>query len=144
MQCNTDAVIGYWADTSELEKNSPMPGQLVSSCCHFGQADCGLNPDPDAVLYEPGPIVSKLLKYFKFWQVASLLTGAADWFSGSGNPLTNCMQVPTSPKPSHIKSVHSMLCTLRLWIQTDERGEKRYRKSRQKDEWDRNREHNYT
>ena len=51
-------------------------GQLDISCCQFRQADRGLGPDPDAVLYRPGPIVNKLFKYYKYWRGAFILTGA--------------------------------------------------------------------
>lgn len=58
----------------------------------------GPSPDSDPVLYGPGPIDNQLSKYLKCWRGASILTGASSLnFSGSGNPLTNCMRV----KPSH-------------------------------------------
>ena len=57
-----------------MKLKTAIRGRLVISCCHFRQADHGLSPDPDGILYGPGPIVNKLLKYLIFLWGASILT----------------------------------------------------------------------
>lgn len=122
-----------------MKLKSAISEQLVISCCH---------PDPDTFLYGTGPIVNKLLKDFKFWWGASILTNFLDLL---GTSLVHReVHCPVACKLSHSTCCYSanQICaiqaiTIELWKQTEEWAEKqvtnvksseRYRERRQSEE----------
>ena len=96
-------------------------GRLHMSCCHFQflcQADLGQGPDPDSILYGPGPMVNKLLKYLQFW-----LALPVKWIRKSTDQLHGSSGTPYAFKAINITTLNTD--RQKSWKASD----------RRKDEW---------